>query len=70
MQIRLVDMLKVMRNKDAHIIIRDGGKEVLSGTKNDVTLGLAERNIYSLDIGENGEFVFALAVDPNNAKRK
>lgn len=58
---RLDEQLKVLRAKDQKISIKDGADILLDrGTKNDVTYGVLNREIFSTIVEEDGSITISL----------
>lgn len=58
---KLDDQLKVLRAKDQKITIKDGNSILLDkGTKNDVTYGVLNRDVFSTIVEEDGSITISL----------
>ena len=67
---KLDDQLRVLRAKDQKITIKDGQTVLIDkGTKNDVTYGVLNRDVFSTIVEEDGSITISL-VNRDTIKKK
>lgn len=67
---KLDEQLRVLRAKDQKITIKDGQTVLIDkGTKNDVTYGVLNRDVFSTIVEEDGSITISL-VNRDTIKKK